>query len=309
MRSERTTDIFRRGFTLMELLISMALGIVILGVVSRSFFVASKASETGMGVVEINNKARMIATLLDRDFGGLHPASPIQVDPDGSVMFCSIVGSSNTDGDLGSSTSYSPPSSGNDCSADYYWVRYSSRGLRGTTGVTTQYPSVGLYPLVPGTLPDILAMTAQPQPLNMISLFDGLASFSIRMEPPVTIPGLPALPAALEGNTSLATRPNRAVITYRIAAGGGSIYQSGTYNVGDRVFPTNSAYSIDDAGNFYVYVCSQAGSTSGEAFSSLTTKTKSQILGIRVTDGGIIWNCREVMAMEFTHSVRLAGGY
>ncbi len=76
----------KNGFTLVEILVAMALGLIIMGVVTYGFHNTSRASTRALSVVEAGEKARVVIGMLERDLSALHPLGAVTAT-DNSITF------------------------------------------------------------------------------------------------------------------------------------------------------------------------------------------------------------------------------
>jgi len=116
----------RRGFTMAELLIAMALGLIILGVVTYTFHRCSRGQARALAVMDLHQRANVLMRILETDLSSLHPCGGMyfsgpNANPQ-TITFLTCQGKLNYDGDV--STSIFPGVPGQETPLDIAWVRY-----------------------------------------------------------------------------------------------------------------------------------------------------------------------------------------
>lgn len=179
------------GFTLTELLVSMALGLIILGIVGYAFHNTSRASRRAIEVIEGDLKARAVLDILQRDFGSVHPSAAMQIGAN-DVTMC-VATETPTTGSVD----------------EYRWVKWSWSGSTGD--MKLELATVDSPPAA--TLGSV--GTAE-------TVIEGLDEFSITFYTkanPTTAAGTGAATVlALDGTTAPTTRPAWAEIKIKASA-------------------------------------------------------------------------------------------
>lgn len=111
----------RSGFTIIELLVSIALGMIIMMVVATCFSQSSDASRRALALLQAHHKARAAISLLHRDLWSMCPYSAFYCDSD-ELIFMRTVQRTNLDGDTSTEASGLPD--GDEYSCDLVWVKY-----------------------------------------------------------------------------------------------------------------------------------------------------------------------------------------
>ncbi len=117
----------RNGFTLMEMVIAIALGLILLYVVYTALNNAGKATVNTLAQVKLHNRARAVISRMMRDLESIHPAprfsdTGVGIDIDGSsgtIIFHSCLPRPDVDYDRNGSA---------DTVHDLVWIKYSVNG-------------------------------------------------------------------------------------------------------------------------------------------------------------------------------------
>ena len=129
----------RRGFTMVELLVAIALGLIIMGMVGYCFHHTQRAANRALAMLEAHHKARVAIDLIKRDLEAMHPCcgmSLADLDTDGTsdqLTFMTSVRRTDVDGEEDTEIS-SWPYDGEDYSYDLMWVTYTFRKIDNDTG-------------------------------------------------------------------------------------------------------------------------------------------------------------------------------
>ena len=137
----------RVGFTMVELLVAIALGLIILGMVGYCFHHTQRAANRALAMLEAHHKARVVMGLIKRDLEAMHPGCAMDISAN-SIEFMTCVPRLNRDGE---SDTPSPKVlyDGEEYVYDLMWVRYTfnnatnelCRGLVEPTSASPTAPS------------------------------------------------------------------------------------------------------------------------------------------------------------------------
>jgi prepilin-type N-terminal cleavage/methylation domain-containing protein len=175
----------KRGFTLVELMVSMTLGLIILGIIGYAFNNASIASSRGMRSLDKNQRARILMARLERDITASHPCFPINITVSGVECVTSAARlDANYDGDVvdaGENT-------------DLRWVKYALNNAG--TGTTAEDDWLDIFP--PSTYPNPPTAAAYGTGVKFI---EGVKAFKIEAyKDGAKLGSLPATIAAVGTN-------------------------------------------------------------------------------------------------------------
>ncbi len=100
MKAGRVDPGLRCGFTLMELLIAMALGLIIMGMTAYAFNNTSRAASRSLSMLDLSTKARSALEMMRQDFNSRQPGTELLVENEPWISFkgtCLIGNTKDTD--------------------------------------------------------------------------------------------------------------------------------------------------------------------------------------------------------------------
>jgi len=124
----------KRGFTLVELMVSMTLGLIILGIIGYAFNNASIASSRGMRSLDKNQRARILMARLERDISASNPCFAINLTSLYGATYKNVIEFVTSTGRLDSNYNGSVDA-GED--SDLRWVKYEYYDTDGAVATTT----------------------------------------------------------------------------------------------------------------------------------------------------------------------------